>query len=126
VIRQLSLLASVERQERPHKRVRQTSIAQYAHLRDTRTLAKRRASVLKAVAALKNRTGVWPTSCEVQQWLVWQREIPADGNPNHVRPRLHELAEMGVIERGPKRPSRSSGLTVLTWQVREVGGKGRS
>lgn len=115
---QLSLLTSVTRVERPRKRVRQTSVAQYAHLRDTGTLARRRDSVLRAVAAIYNATQQWPTSCEVQRWLSERGEIPNDGNPNHTRPRCHELAAMGVLERGPKRQSKVTGISVLTWQVR--------
>jgi hypothetical protein len=115
---QLGLLDSVARVERPWKRVRPTSVAQYAHLRDTGTLAARRAVVLRAVAAIRNATQQWPTACEVHRWLEDRGEIPRDGNPNHSKPRLTELADTGVIVRGPKRKSRVSGITVLTWQVK--------
>lgn len=134
---QLSLIPGLELGERrPWKRVRPTSIAQYAHLRDTGVAEQRRACVLRAVAAMRNATQVWPTACEVQAWLEERREIPDDGNPNHVKPRLSELADGwevtrvvdgrkvrvrvggGVLERGPKRKSQQSGIRVLTWQVK--------
>src|SRR5690242_8476912 len=102
-MRQLPLLADVQRRERPWKRVRPTSAGVYAHLRDTGTLAKRRHAVLTAIAAIRNATSQWPTACEVQAYLEARQQIPADGNPNHVKPRLTELAELGVIVRGPKR-----------------------
>ena len=115
---QLGLLDAVAREERPWKRVRPTSTAQYAALRDTGTLAKRRADVLRAIAAIRNATQEWPTACEVQAWLVERGDLPNDGNPNHVRPRCTELADTGVLVRGPKRRSQTSGITVLTWQVK--------
>lgn len=138
---QLSLLEGVQRLERPHKRVRPTSIAQYAVLRDSGTTAKRRNDVLRAVAAIRNATQRWPTACEVQEWMADSGDIPNDGNPNHVKPRLSELADgwtvtrvrevdgqkarvkehvpCHILVRGPKRKSRVSGIAVLTWQVRE-------
>lgn len=144
---QLSLLADVERRARaPWKRVRPTSVARYAVLRDSGRLATRRASVLRAVAAIRNATQQWPTACEVQVWLEVAGDIPKDGNPNHVRPRLTELADgwfvkrtmtvdgrrvvervhvpCDVLVRGPKRKSHTSGISVITWCVREVGGRG--
>ena len=116
---QPGLFDAVRAERKPWKRVRQTSVQQYAHLRDTGTLAKRRSDVLRAVAAIYNATQQWPTSCEVQRWLSERGDIPNDGNPNHVRPRCHELAELGVLERGPKRKSAVSGIVVLTWQVKQ-------
>lgn len=115
---QLTLLADVARRERPYKRVRPTSVAQYAHLRDTGTLAKRRHAVLTAIGAIRNRTQQWPTACEVQAYLEKRQQIPNDGNPNHVKPRLTELAASGVLVRGLKRRSAVTGLTVLTWEVK--------
>lgn len=114
---QLPLLADVERIERPWKRVRPTSRAIYAQMRDDGTLGRRRDDVLRAVAAMRNKTGRWPTACEVQYWLAARGDIPNDGNPNHVKPRLTELADRGVLQRGPKRQSQVSGLCVLTWQI---------
>jgi hypothetical protein len=121
---------------KPWKRVRPTSVAVYSALRDTGTLAKRRAAVLRAVAAIRNATQMWPTACEVQRWLAERGEIPNDGNPNHVKPRLSELADgwhstrmidgkrlhvkvyCDVLVRGPKRKSAVTNIAVLTWQVR--------
>jgi hypothetical protein len=118
VTQQPDLFGAIRRDCKPWKRVRQTSAAQYAHLRDTGTLAKRRDAVLRAVAAIYNATQEWPTSCEVQYWLAIRGELPQDGNPNHVRPRLTELAALGVVERGPKRKSHVTDIVVLTWRVR--------
>lgn len=139
---QLDLLAGARREERPRpwKRVRPTSVAVYAELRDSGKLAECRQHVLRAVSALKNSRGEWPTACEVQDWLLDRGELE-DANPNRVRPRLSELAdgwdvvhvleanggkvrtkvhvECNVLERGPKRKSRISGITCITWRVRE-------
>lgn len=121
---------------KPWKRVRPTSVAVYQHLRESGTLAKRRQAVLTAVAALRNATQQWPTACEVQDWLASRGDVPADGNPNHVKPRLTELADgwwvtrlvegrktrvhvpCDVLVRGAKRKSTVTGISVLTWQVR--------
>ncbi len=102
----------------PRKRVQATSVAQYGQLLQSGQLAKRRSAVLACVAILRERTGAWPTACELHQELERAGEIPDDGNPNHTKPRLSELADLGVLVRGPKRASRVSGLTVLTWEVR--------
>lgn len=139
---QLSLLAGVRREARPKpwKRVRPTSVAVYAELRDSGKLAAARNRALRAVAALKNSRGEWPTACEVQAWLLERKEVE-DANPNRVKPRLTELATgwhvtlvrevngvkvkervhvpCDVLEQGPKRKSRVSGISCITWQVKE-------
>lgn len=117
---QLGLLVQLE-PVTPRKRVAETSARQFRHLVETGQLAKRRAAVLACVAILRERTGVWPTACELHQELERAGEIPADGNPNHTKPRLTELAQTGVIVRGPKRASQVSGITCLTWAIREAG-----
>ncbi len=127
------------RERRPWKRVRPTSAALYAVLRDGGETAEGRRRVLRAIAALKNLRGFWPTGCEVLAWLLERGEIP-DNNPNRVLPRLNELADgwdrvvtqeingervrvkvhvhCDVLERRPKRKSLTSGITVITWAVK--------
>lgn len=138
---QLSLLAGVRRTTRPKpwKRVRPTSVAVYAELRDSGKLAAGRNRALRAVSALKNSRGEWPTGCEVQAWLLERGEVE-DANPNRVKPRLSELADgwfvtlvrdvngvkvkervhvpCDVLVRGPKRKSRVSRIACITWQVK--------
>lgn len=139
---QPTLLDVAERQiaDTPRKRVQATSAAQYQHLLETGTLAKRRMAVLRAVAALREQDGRWPTACEVQRHLADSGAIPNDGNPNHVKPRLSELADgwtvtkrdtqgqpvkvhvpCHVLVRGAKRKSDVTNISVITWQIREVG-----
>lgn len=130
----------VEQLERPWMVVRNTSVGLYEYLKDSGTLAEWRWIALNAVAYLKNRRGYWPTACEVLAWLFATGQIP-DMNPNRVKPRLNELADgwnhwvkreingvvvrekvhihCDVVVRGPKRPSRVTGITVLTWGVRK-------
>lgn len=74
------------------KRVRSTSTGLYALLQDSGILALRRKQVLNAVAAFRNRHQLWPINDEIQDWLVAAKLIPADGNPNYVRPRTSELS----------------------------------
>jgi hypothetical protein len=127
------------RERKPWKRVRPTSVATYAELRDKGQLAHDRAMVLRCLAAFKNDKGIWPTADELQNDMAGKGEIPDDGNPNHVRPRLTELScgwdvtreingvrtkvhiHCDIVERGPKRPSRLKSVTrrVYTWQIKE-------
>lgn len=127
------------RERKPWKRVRPTSVATYAELRDNGQLAHDRAMVLRCLAALTNATGAWPTADELQDYMARTGEIPDDGNPNHVRPRLTELScgwdatreingvktkvhiHCDIVERGPKRSSRLKSTTrrVYTWQIKE-------
>lgn len=97
--------------------VQATSAAQYRALARRGTLATRQTVVLEAVAALRVEWDQWPTACEIQRWLEARLLIPPDGNPSHVRPRCFELAEMGHVTRGPKRRSRLTGITCLTWEL---------
>jgi hypothetical protein len=83
------------------KRVRPTSAGLYALLQDSGILALSRKRVLNAVAAFRNKKQLWPIADEVQAWLVAAKLIPADGNPNHVRPRLTELSSGWHEVRGP-------------------------
>ena len=127
------------RERRPWKRVRPTSVALYETLQDSGTTAEGRRRALNAVAALKNARGEWSTACEVRAFLLERGDIP-DNNPNRVFPRLNEMADgwdrwvtkdidgqrtrvkehvhCDVLVRGPKRKSRVSGITVITWQVK--------
>jgi hypothetical protein len=127
------------REVRPWKRVRPTSVATYAELRDTGKAAHERAKVLRCLAAYKNAVGRWPTRDELQADMVRRGEIPNDGNPNHVAPRLTELScgwfvvrlvdgvkqrvhvPCDVVERGPKRQTSLKANTrrVYTWQIKE-------
>src|SRR5688572_23216163 len=124
---------------RPWMVVRNTSVGLYEYLKDSGTLAEWRWLALNAVAYLKNRRGYWPTACEVQWWLIATGQLP-DENPNRIKPRMNELADgwdhwikreingvkvrekvhvhCDVLVRGPKRPSRVTGITCFTWEVR--------
>jgi hypothetical protein len=125
---------------RPWMVVRNTSVGLYEYLKDSGKLAEGRWVVLNAVAYLKNCRGYWPTGCEVLSWLFATGQIP-DMNPNHVKPRLNELADgwdhwvtttvingvkvrekvhvhCDLLVRGPRRKSRVTGISCLTWEVR--------
>lgn len=113
-----SLFDLEPREVTDRKRVRSTSREQFNRLIDTGTLELRRAAVLKAIEAIYVARAEWPTACEIQRWLADRHLIPADGNPNHVRPRLCEMFDVGVLLHGDKRKSRETGITVLTWRVK--------
>lgn len=103
---------------KPRKRVQETSAMQFEKLRQWGTLDKRNAQVFKAVKALSISGKGGPTSCEIQRYLATIGAIPNDGNPNHIRPTLTRLADDQWLQRGPKRKSQVTGLTVLTWVVK--------
>jgi hypothetical protein len=131
-VTQLSLLAAAARDERPRKRVRQVSRAQYAELRDSDQLGTRAADVLRNLAAFYNRRADWPTAPELTQWMLEAGELPRL-DFNLVRPRLTELCigrhdaatgqlvGGGVIETLPRRQCRVTGRSAHPWRVREIG-----
>lgn len=125
---QLSLLDGVARAERPRKRQRQTARAAYAVQRD-RDRAKaaagqetREGQVLRLLAGYWNALQSSPTALELIAWARARGEQVFD--VNSVRPRLTALVEAGLVETAGKRPCRVSGVTVHTWRVAAVGGKG--
>lgn len=123
---QLSLLAAVERQDKPWKRQRSTARAVYARRRseDQAKAAAgketREGQVLRLLAWHWNATQTSPTALELLRWAREQGEVLFD--VNSIRPRLNELVEQGLVESAGKRRCTVSGQTVHTWRVREVGG----
>jgi hypothetical protein len=126
--------AQTLRQQR--KRVRAVSKGQYAHLRDTGKLSKRTADVLRSIAAMFNRTQVWPTRGELAAYMHGRGDI-ARPDPSLIAPRLTELSRGvmdrvtrvyqggGVIEVLPKRPCAIAQTPAHPWRVTEAGAKYR-
>lgn len=137
-VTQPDLLADVARVERPWKRTTTTSKASLRTAEDAGLLEVRRRQVLRGLRAMWNRSQIWPTADELAQYLFTRKQLP-DPHRDHVSPRLNELADGrwvtrivdgkkvrsqvggGAVERGEKRKSTVSGLTVLTWRAREAG-----
>lgn len=124
---QLSLLADVQRRERPWKRQRSTARAAYAEQRardQVRAAAgreTREGQVLRLLAGYWNRYQVSPTALELLEYARERGEAVFD--VNSIRPRINELVANGLVEARSKRKCSVSGKTVLTWGVREVGSK---
>jgi hypothetical protein len=137
-VTQLSLLADVQRADRPWKRTTTTSKAAVRVLEASGEAERRRAVCSRGLRSMWNRHQEWPTADELAADLHRRRLIPSK-HRDEVAPRLNELADGwwvtrrvdgqkvrtqvggGEVERGEKRPSRISGRTVLTWRVREAG-----
>jgi len=126
-VTQLSLLSLSARDERPHKRQRQTARAQYHRQRaidEEKQVEGRRAEtrcqqVLRLLAAYWNAKNESPTALELLEWGRQRGERLFD--VNSIRPRLFELVETGLVEARGKRRCRISGVMVHTWAVREMG-----
>lgn len=123
---QLSLLASVERVEKPWKRQRATSRAQHRRQRAidvekqvTGHGETRAAQVLRILDAFWNARQYSPTALELLEWGRERGERLFD--VNSIRPRLHALVEKGLVTPGAKRKCRISGVIVHTWHSREAG-----
>lgn len=119
---QPSLLDAVIRDDRPRKRVRQTSRAVYAEQR-AKDQAKadaghegREGQVLRLLAAYWNALQGSPTALELLQWATYRGEQLFDANS--VRPRITALVDAGLVESAGKRRCQVSGKTVHTWRVR--------
>lgn len=131
---QPSLLTGLERVERPRKRVRAVSKAQYAELRDTDRLSQGQHAVLTAIAAIYNATQTWPTRGEIACWMFEHGRLPRADHAL-IAPRLTELSRGvmnrktrqylggGVIEPLPKRPCRIAQTTAHPWRIVEVGAR---
>ncbi len=131
---QLSLLSAVARVERPRKRVRAVSKAQYAHLRDGQQLSGRTADVLRELAALYNRRAEWPTVGELALWMFEHKDLPRNDS-RLIAPRVTELcrgvmdretrvyAGGGVIELLPARPCKVAGSKAHPLRITEAGAK---
>ena len=131
---QPSLLDLAVRVERPWKRTTATSKAAVKAAADSGLLHARREACCRGLRAIWNATQRWPTADELAEFLFQSGELPGS-HRDFVAPRLNELADGwwvkrdgvrvqvggGLIERGAKRRSNVSGLTVLTWRVREAG-----
>ena len=81
------------------------------------TLPTRQKLVVGHLAHYRAKYGTPPTALELLRLMnsfrVGQRMLDVNG----VRPRLNELAAMGVVTHGPKRRCTVSGKTVLTWEL---------
>jgi hypothetical protein len=133
-VTQLGLLDVVARDERPRKRVRAVSKAQYAALRDGDRLSKRAADVLRELAAFYNRRAYWPTAAELTRWMFKHRDLPRDDS-RLIAPRLTEFSRGvkdrktgvyhggGVIENLPARPCQVAGKKAHPLRITEAGAK---
>jgi hypothetical protein len=131
---QPSLLDAVARQERPRKRVRAVSRAQYAALRDGNQLSKRAADVLRELAAFYNRTAYWPTAAELTRWMFEHRDLPRDDS-RLIAPRLTEFSRGvkdrttgvyrggGLVDNLPARPCQVAGKKAHPYRITEAGAK---
>lgn len=118
---QLSLLSVVERHERPRKRVRAVSKAQYAVLLETPgLLSAKRHHVLTAMAAYREVTTRWPTTSELVTFMVQRRELPR-ASSNLISGRVTELVNGGVCEFLPRRICAVTGRTAHPVGIREAG-----
>lgn len=110
---QLSLLAGVERVERPWKVVRQVSRQVYAELRRSGRVARRTQQVITALAYFRNRTQSWPTAAELAAFMHQHGRLPRPDS-RLVAPRLTELLR-GRVDRlkDGTRVRRGGGLLVL-------------
>jgi len=123
---QQSLLDELVREERPHKRQRQSAREIYRRKRDEDIVAAkqneetREGMVLRCLAAHWNRYQESPTARELFAWMKARGERVDD--INSVRPRLTKLVdELGLVEIAGKRVCRQSGEKVSTYRVREMG-----
>jgi hypothetical protein len=125
---QPSLLADVDRHERPHKRVRAVSKAVYRELCDSGRLSQRTADTLRCLAAYYDAWEVWPTVAELALWMWQHKDLPRPDS-RLCAPRITELSRGvknrttgayeggGVIEALPARPCRVAGSKAHPWRV---------
>lgn len=100
------------REREKWRTVRDTSIAAYAHGRDT--FEGRKADVLRWLAAYYNARHTWPTSTELAA------QTPAEGRDEtghllHIRRGLTDLSALGAIEVHGNRVV--DGRTLTVWRV---------
>ena len=115
---QPSLLDLPAVRRKVHRRVRETSKAQYAVGREQFT--GRKGFVLRVLAHYYNRFQVWPTSAELaSQDDDWSGIGHAswDAQLLFVRRGLSDLQTTGNVEGAGKRTCSVSGRTVETWRV---------
>ena len=93
---QMSLLADVQRAERPWKVVRRVSKLVYLEIRKSGRAGRMTIRVLVALAAYRNATMQWPTAGELTAWMFTQRRI-ARHDSRLVAPRLTELVRGRVV-----------------------------
>lgn len=124
---QLDMFAAPLAREKVRRRVRDTSIQQYAEGRERFT--GRRANVLRWLAAYYNRRQEWPTSSEVLAW-AWDDHSDADDDRCfrnydaailYVRRGMSDLQTSGVVAANGKRTCRQTGRVCETWRVIPVG-----
>ena len=120
---QPSLLADVQRRDRPWRRVRETSRAAYAGGRER--FKGRKANVLRWLAAYYNARQRCPTSAELADWSCNTTDTigPQLGMSDlavilEVRRGLSDLAAVRVVEAYGKRKCHITGRLSLTWRVR--------
>lgn len=122
-VTQMSLLVDVARVEKPYKRVRQTSRESYRRQRAIDVQKAKagkethRGRVLRCLAAYWNARQQSPTASELLAWMVERGECSND--PNHVRPKLNALVELGLVESAGKRTCSVSRQTVYVWRVKQ-------
>lgn len=122
---QLSLLAGVEREERPWKVVRRVSRQVYAELRKSGAVARSTARVIVSLAWYRNSTQVWPTAAELTAFMFDKKRLPRN-DTKLVAPRLTELLKGKVIHRPDGRKVRLGGGVLTLGPVRKcrvTGGK---
>ena len=96
-MRQLPLLADVERVDRPWKVVRAVSKAVYAELRKGGIVGAMTLKVLTALAWYRNQYQEWPTASELTRFLYTRKRIKREDS-RLVAPRLTEMIR-GRVER---------------------------
>lgn len=105
---QLSLLADIERTERPWKVVRRVSKQLYAELRASGYVKKSGLRVLVALAYYRNCTMAWPTPAELTRFMFIKKRIPKNES-RFVAPRLTELVRGMVVRRADGQKVRIGG-----------------
>jgi hypothetical protein len=95
--------------------MRETSLAAYRAARDKGILSKRRYQVVWALHKLGESTcgEVYQQLCLEMAARNFQNIPPKDS----YNPRCAELADAGMLEEGPKRRCRTTGVECTTWKL---------
>jgi hypothetical protein len=117
-----SLEPATVKREKVRKRVRPTSIAQYAEGRER--FKGRRGDVLRWLAAFYNRFQVWPTAAELGCWLRKRQRYErrcAECFALHIRKGVSQLIDTGLVRSNGERVCDISGRTVEAWRITPAG-----
>ncbi len=95
---QPSLLADIQREERPWKVVRRVSRGVYLELRKGGYTKRSGLKVLTGLAYYRNRTGEWATPAELAEFLFRMKKIPRPDS-RITAPRLTELVKGCTVRR---------------------------